>query len=835
MYILKRVAVIVMAISLIVSGVNMDVFASSGMEEAADTQNMMEELQKSQTETNEVETDQEEDGEQSPDITEEKVLEERTIENEPLNFVVAQHDNVKSPGIQNVMVSIGNESTILSDAVLHYINKTTGEKFQIDAEKYLNDTALFTIQYMDASQTGIYELESVTYVRDGILAAIHFADFELNVEYGVNTEADAEPDAYLYDQDITEGVEENVVVFDENGNTISANSIEEAIIDASSNQLSRTTRSGQIVVVLDPGHDSTHTGASYFGLKEQDLTLKIANYCKKELETYSGVKVVMTRTTAACANHGGALASCLDNRVAIAKNANATVLVSLHLNASTSASANGVGVYCPNSNWQANIGQEGQELGSAIAKRIRELGIKEWSGASNGVVLWNSSSDTYPDGTIADYLGIVQRSKRAGFPGIIVEHAFLSNSGDVANYLDSDAKLKKLGVADAKGIADHFGLKKSGSVNAVPTVTKTKAKGGGRIEVTWKEYDDAVSYQILRSTSKKDGYKRIATVESLSYIDSGVKIGTNYYYKIRAVRDDGTRSGYSNTMGGRAIGVTTIQSVKSVSGERLQISWKKVSKSTGYQVMRCTTKNGKYELIYETKSGSTTSYIDKTVKKGVTYYYKIQTVNRVNGIKGHSGYSSVKGGWAVSKTSLVHVKSRTDKTMEIKWKPVTKAYAYAVYRSTSSNGKYTKIATVKGADNVTYVDRSVSKGKVYYYKINVLNRVSQINGTSGSCSAKSGRTLLRPTVNSVVSTDSTGLKVSWNQVSRATGYYVQRSTSKDSGFKRIAIVDGSSEAAFEDNNVAAGTTYYYRVQAITLVNKVQGQSGYGTAVEGQLQ
>ena len=39
-----------------------------------------------------------------------------------------------------------------------------------------------------------------------------------------------------------------------------------------------------VVVALDPGHDSTHTGAGANGVREEVLTLKIAKYCKEELE-----------------------------------------------------------------------------------------------------------------------------------------------------------------------------------------------------------------------------------------------------------------------------------------------------------------------------------------------------------------------------------------------------------------------------------------------------------------------------------------------------------------------------------------------------------------------
>ena len=50
------------------------------------------------------------------------------------------------------------------------------------------------------------------------------------------------------------------------------------------------------------------------GLKEKDLTLKIAYYCKEKLEEYSHVEVHMTRTADTDNNHA--------NRVANAKTFN---------------------------------------------------------------------------------------------------------------------------------------------------------------------------------------------------------------------------------------------------------------------------------------------------------------------------------------------------------------------------------------------------------------------------------------------------------------------------------------------------------------------------------
>ena len=68
----------------------------------------------------------------------------------------------------------------------------------------------------------------------------------------------------------------------------------------------------------------------------------------------------------------------------------------------------------------------------------------------------NSANSKYPDGSVQDYYYVIQQSKRNGFPGIIVEHAFLSNASDYQKYLSSDEKLKALGEADARGILEYI-------------------------------------------------------------------------------------------------------------------------------------------------------------------------------------------------------------------------------------------------------------------------------------------------------------------------------------------------------------------------------------------
>lgn len=75
---------------------------------------------------------------------------------------------------------------------------------------------------------------------------------------------------------------------------------------------------------------------------------------------------------------------------------------------------------------------------------------------------------------------------------------------------------------------------------------KASAKSNYSIKVTWKKTKYAKKYQVYRATKKKGTYKKIATVTGTSYINSKLKKGTKYYYKVRAI--NGSRKGAFSTV-----------------------------------------------------------------------------------------------------------------------------------------------------------------------------------------------------------------------------------------------------------------------------------------------
>ena len=395
------------------------------------------------------------------DTVEENQETEITQQTDKLNYVVVNKKYIEQGDEQQIVVSVGNGITVEA-ATLNYHRVSDGKTYQAEMTQSNEEALMFDISYVKNAETGEYQLDSLDYSVSGENRKIEFSEAGIDAKYGVNTEVETDADAQISNPDSSSDNEivEDVVSFDEEGNQISENSIEEAIAaqqadSTKSRAVASDAKTKNVVVVLDPGHDATHAGAiGVNGLREEVLTLKIARYCKEELQQYSGVTVYMTRESEACPNPGTSPTNDNAKRVAYAKSVGANVYVSIHMNSGASR-AHGAEVYYPNSNYRSDIGAEGNKLASKVLEQLVALGLY-----NRGVKIENSGTgDTYADGSLADKFGVIRGSKNAGFPGIIIEHAFITNSSDAA-FLSNENNLKRLGQADAAGIVNYFGLTK---------------------------------------------------------------------------------------------------------------------------------------------------------------------------------------------------------------------------------------------------------------------------------------------------------------------------------------------------------------------------------------
>ena len=481
------------------------------------------------------------------------------------NYIYVESPYLETPAEENVVVSWGDGSENISSMTLVCVKAdgTQSEWTNIEREENL---FLFNKAFSN-EESGTYQFTGLKFIQDEIEYVLDLEELQIKAEFGVNEEYEGyEP----YPEDVSDipldEVEASVVVLDNENIGNAEEEIETTLEDVSemaegaamarsaapmSKAAARSN--GTVVVALDPGHGGTDPGASNasYGAKEKDLCLKIAQYAKEELDQYNGVKVVMTRNS-------DVTLSSLQERVNIAKNQGANLFVSIHLNAAN-GNAYGAEVYYPNDNLNASIGAQGEQAASKILSEITKLGL-----TNRGIKIRNTVHDKYSDGSLQDYYGIIRYSKLAGFPGIIVEHAFIDNNSDYEKYLNTDAKLKKLGIADATGIANYLGLSKGSGIwvkdldefagtaviqasglgsNGKVTIkntttgaskTHTLSEGKGTININIKDYKGGGNYTATGANYNVSFYMSTDPSCKISYTE----VSKEKQYKLSAVFPD---------------------------------------------------------------------------------------------------------------------------------------------------------------------------------------------------------------------------------------------------------------------------------------------------------
>ena len=462
-----------------------------------------------------------------------------------INYVYIESPYLETPETQRIVFSF--ESAIPAEAVALVVEDEAGNQEEWQLARQADNLYLFEKEFSGDAYTGTYHAVSLKAYNGENVEEVLLADRNVTAEFGVNQEYDGIEELRPVEEGTEEEalVESSIVTIDENGVTEAQDSISDALnaagIEAASSgttsfrsrSASPSARSGNIVVALDPGHDSSHAGAQAGGLQEEVLTLKIANYCKQELEQYSGVTVYMTRTDASCPNPGSTSSGDdIGRRVNAAADAGAQIFVSFHLNSSTSSAANGAEIIIPNQSWKPDVAADGNALAREILDELVALGLGERSIYSKDTTV----GETYDDGSISDYFAVQIYSKERGIPGIIVEHAFMSNSSDVNNFLNSETGLKKLGVADATGIAQYLGLSKGrwetdSKGNKYYYENGRKVTGGKQIGGYWYYFDPNKSGAMLVSDWRdKNGQKYYYDAQGHMLADQGMEYKGEWYY-----------------------------------------------------------------------------------------------------------------------------------------------------------------------------------------------------------------------------------------------------------------------------------------------------------------
>ena len=239
-----------------------------------------------------------------------------------------------------------------------------------------------------------------------------------------------------------------------------------------------------------------------------------------------------------------------------------------------------------------------------------------------------------------------------------------------------------------------------------PTL-KTISNTTNGVKITWGKVEGADSYRVYRKV-KGGSWSKIGEVKTTYFTDKTAKSGTTYYYTVRAKNEAGLSSYNTSGVSIKRLATPALKTVSNTS-TGVKITWGKVTGVSTYKVYRKTSKSGSWQYIGKTTS---TSYTDKTAKKGTSYYYTVQAYS--GSVK--SSYNT--DGLSVRCLSAPKISSAVSSTngILVKWNKISGASGYYIYRKNTA-GDIKKIGTVKGNTKIKYLDETPRKGATYNYYV----------------------------------------------------------------------------------------------------------------------
>ncbi len=177
-----------------------------------------------------------------------------------------------------------------------------------------------------------------------------------------------------------------------------------------------------------------------------------------------------------------------------------------------------------------------------------------------------------------------------------------------------------------------------------------------------------------------------------------------------------------------------------------------------------------------------------------------------------------------NKVSGIKATSNSYNSIKLTWnKTVNGANGYAVYRSTSKDGKYTLRKTITSKNTIEFTDTGLDTNTTYYYKVRAYRMIADQKKYGSYSEIVCAKSVLSKTT-ITVSSKSKKATIKWNKVLGASGYKVYSATSSNGTYSLKKTITSINTLSYTNTNLVSGKTYYYKVRAYRNVN---GKVVYG--------
>lgn len=221
--------------------------------------------------------------------------------------------------------------------------------------------------------------------------------------------------------------------------------------------------------------------------------------------------------------------------------------------------------------------------------------------------------------------GLTENRYPADYDNVISVAATTKDNklADFSNYGHQDICAPGVGIYTTGINSDDWTISTRGTSLATPIVSATAAM------------IKSINYNLSSSQIEDILYKTATDIGSSKKFGNGL---VNAGYAVQMAKYKGLRTV-----------IPKIKSVTETSVGNVSIKWKEMQYAEGYCISRATSKNGTYKRIGTVDASKNEVFVDKTVKEGETYYYKVRGYVRyqagagtvVGKTVGYSKYSDI--------------------------------------------------------------------------------------------------------------------------------------------------------------------------------------------------
>lgn len=318
-----------------------------------------------------------------------------------------------------------------------------------------------------------------------------------------------------------------------------------------------------------------------------------------------------------------------------------------------------------------------------------------------------------------------------------------TNTWEAGDHVFVNGKCIKCGEADPDSIA-------------APTIESVYSRVQTTAKVTWDAVDNAVGYQLWRSTDPNaadEDWTLTKTINSsnmdqyakedgtIQYTNVELEVGVTYYYKVRSFAlqsgatdesDEASRI-YSEFSDSAYMPAAVVMGdVYSAATNKVRLNWNEVGGAVGYQIWR-QNEDGSFSIVktlgdkdntLTDNQGATTAYSNVGLEAGKTYTYKMRAFSiPTDGTKVFGAYSDEITVAVMPESTTVSAESINANSVNISWESVSGAAGYQIWMSTSSDGEYQIAKGINDGSTIFYTKYELESGSTYYFKVRAFTDV----------------------------------------------------------------------------------------------------------------